>query len=564
MAEFVDVNVLTFVMERTIQIENDLTNRCRVKSKIFDCDGNEVRVSEYKFNNMMLQCFDAHMTQYVDSEEKALRNLLQPIIPNGTGVVADTEFQGVNDASNGATLPSSDDIFVFIAERLQLAKSLSQRQTLMDVALVWLRELQEYSTALRTTMKVIISQAGPSVASPSAPSAGSSSSPNGGLQGGLDFARISLITNTANFCRNTIDTIRESFLNPEEGHIESIKGGPAVDVGPLETAFELVIQDYTKLYSECIGASVGAVKTECAKYLWEAKYPLLPPEADSHHGDVSAYVTNIKRSTTARAAVCARILDMSILPYFLDKLAHEIVDTFSVGIFRPGVDKIPAEVIGRLRVDSKALRAAVLQLPNAGDPDRFQPSALARYNARVNRNFDRHDNNLKILHLPISLEDKSFPETYLSVTHSSDASIYHFERLLALKGVPRDQLRSWITVLAKRDIPDGRPKDKDGKLIDAPIAPSTSSSHFGGGSASPNKTSSILGGGLLSGTSNIFGPSTSQSNFSGGGGGGGSSEGATLPDAKAIMGVFKGGARAFTGAAAKFGTGLASIGKTAE
>ena len=521
----IDVAVLIYILQKTIEIEKDLSHRAKKKTLMAieaaqeqqsqHRGGGEAppppQFPDFKFNNFLLQCFDDHMGLYVQQERDLMHSIVPDVIPEAEFAVAqeDTNLAAVmggvgtvqpapkagavptgapgagggtgtpslgSNARMGTTLSSSDDIFVLIKESLKRASSLSRRQTLVEVAGVWLSELSRYADVL---------------------SAASAQPPV------LPFAerKLCCVVNTAEKCRTTAEELAMALLGGGDtgGRLDMLPG-PAVDTRPLMQEFEAVVDRFANVYAKSILTLVSGIEKESLDALSEFTSGsfIAAIARDAGAQDRSPYVTKVRRVLETRVYNCCSLLDRSALRYFLDKVAVRIVPLYTKGIYR--LRGLNDATVNQLRLDCRALEGTFLKLPNVGDPNRFAATALTGYNKRVTREFERMDRTLKVLQCDLSNHLVDF---YLSVMPEEDRTVQHFGLILELKGLKGEELRPWLTLMRSKSVPDG-----NGEVMPPPLPAARSSA----ASSSATVTSPTSNGQSRQATSGVV-PSTSYSSY---------------------------------------------------
>ncbi|CCW64687.1 unnamed protein product [Phytomonas sp. EM1] len=411
----IDVVVLMYLLQKTIDIERDMTQMTAWKE---DFPGRH-ELPVYRYNGLILLAFKDHIGIFVENEDKLMREALaQSLVGEGENTCIG--WNGEEDVRQGTVLPLADDIFVFIKESLKRTLRISQQDVLLDVAKVWRKHLMSFS---RMIMAVLSSPA----VSP------------------LDVRRTCIILNTADLCQSTCKGLGEEICARSET--------PASEV-----AFEEVVTAFYELYNKSIQAIVLGLEFSLTPLLNEyGNGVFIEDWADSESGaqDESKLIRSI--ITTLRELVlnCAVVLPTRVLRFLLDKVAARIIPQYRNTLYR--LKYLTNEAVGAMRVDSAALEKTFLQLPNYNDPQRFQAHTLTGYMKLVRREFDELNRALRILQVDVFSE--AFLEVYYEVSLPEDRSIQNFVRLVELKGRKRDEVRPWIASLSKRGVVEATKRD---------------------------------------------------------------------------------------------------------
>ncbi|KAH9589080.1 Vps53-like [Trypanosoma melophagium] len=476
----IDVVVLTYVLQKTIDIERDLTHMMAWKDEF----PGRSEVPDYRYNGMILSSFKAHMDLFVHNEDKLMGDALsQPLVGTENNIDGGNNNSNNNTSSNnnnnqssiagavpgwysdadvtvGATLPVAEDLFIFIKESLKRTIRISQQDVLLEMAAVWRKHLIRFSEALMALLPF------PAVTK-------------------VDMRRACIIINTADLCQSTSQDLGEEVCARGEA--------PAKEVG-----FDAVTEAFSILYSKAIQSIVQGTEINLAPFLVEygngAFVNRRGEDQDIH--DESNLIRSMSAVLHDVVMVSAAVLPSSILRFLLDKIAASVIPIFADSLYR--MRRLPPDfALGLMRVDSAALERNFLQLPNYNDPNRFAPTLLTGYMKLVRREFDRLNRTLKVLQVDASVE--TFVDVYYEAMLPEDRSIQNFVRLVELKGRRREDVRSWIANLSKRGVIEATKRDLQ-REASLGIATGTSSQS----TAAISTTS----GGLK--LSNFFSPVTAQ------------------------------------------------------
>ncbi|KEG12652.1 vps53-like domain protein [Trypanosoma grayi] len=460
----IDVVVLTYVLQKTIDIERDLTHMMAWKEEF----PGRSEVPDYRYNGMILSSFKAHMDLFVHNEDKLMGDALsQPLVEAARSGEGSSNSGGVpgwnNDADIrvGATLPVAEDLFIFIKESLKRTIRISQQDVLLEMAAVWRKHLIRFAESMRALLPT--------------PAATKE-----------DMRRACIVVNTADLCQSTSQDLGEEVCTRGEA--------PSKEVG-----FNEVTDAFTALYSKAIQCVVQGTEANLAPFLVEygngAFVNRRGEEQDIH--DESTLIRSMSAVLHDMVVVCAAVLPSSILRFLLDKVAANVIPLFTDSLYH--MRRLPPDfALGLMRVDSAALERTFLQLPNFNDPNRFAPSLLTGYMKLVRREFDRLNRTLKVLQVDASVD--TLLDVYYEVMLPDDRSIQNFVRLVELKGRRREDVRMAIASLSKRGVVEATKRDLQ-REASLGIATGTTAQ------------SSAVAGGTSGGINfaNFFSPTTTQS-----------------------------------------------------
>ncbi|RNF04870.1 vps53-like domain protein [Trypanosoma rangeli] len=475
----IDVVVLTYVLQKTIDIERDLTRMMAWKEEF----PGRSELPDYRYNGMILSSFKAHMDLFVRNEDKLMDDALSHSFmgsftevergnSGSSSAVVGAAVPGWNSETDirvGAILPVAEDLFIFIKESLKRTIRISQQDVLLDMAAVWRKHLIRFAETVATLL----------------PSPAISKE---------DMRRACIIVNTADLCQSTIRDLGDEVCTRGET--------PAKEVG-----FDRVTEAFSTLYSKAIQCILQGTELNLTPFLVEYGNAVFvnrrSEEQDIH--DESATIRSMSTVLHDMVLVCSVVLPSSILRFLLDKVAHSVIPMFTDTLYR--MRRLPPDfALGLMRVDSAAFERTFLQLPNYNDPDRIAPAHLTGYMKLVRREFDRLNRALKVLQLDASVD--SFVDVYYEAMLPEDRSIQNFVRLVELKGRKREDVRPWIAHLSKRGVVEATRRDRQREASLGIATGTTGQSSVAGATAS---------GGLN--FSNFFLPTaanTSEQSLSGG------------------------------------------------
>ncbi|CUG34888.1 membrane trafficking protein, Vps53-like, putative [Bodo saltans] len=464
----IDVAVLTYVLQKTIDIERELT----VLTAWRDHFPERSQLPDYRYNGMILSAFKAHMGLFVENENKLMEEALQATAQDET--LRDDAHLRV-----GTVMSMADDIFVFIKESLKRTIKVSQQHILIDMAAVWRKHLVRFATNV-----------GQLIPNPPSNSA--------------QWKKTCVIINTADLCQSTSTALGEEVAIRAE-------------VGVDEVNFEEVEASFSTLYSTAIGAVVnGLDKLLVPSFTEFGNGAFMNNQADESH-DESPYVAVIRRQCHEVVNTCAAVLQPQMLRFLLDKIASNIIPKYALYFYR--LRRPTSIMVAQTRVDCTALEKMFLALPNVGNPDRFPQSMLTHYSKLVRREFDRLNRALKVVQCEAS---DAFVDVYYEVTSPEDRSVQNFMRLVELKGLRREDVRPWIVALSKKGVVESTKRDvqRDNQIQSLGAASASAAQtarpttgFFGGTTDTTASAASPVLEGVASGFRSAIRPISNATNF---------------------------------------------------
>jgi hypothetical protein len=500
----VDIAVLVFILQRTIEAEKDLTLRMRhLQAEIDDDDDNldfdpvpgaasgKPPLPEYRYYGMIVRCFDAHMAQYVQHEDRMLERTIGEIV-DADSVVEDL-----------LTLQSSQDLFLFIQESKHRASTFAQSQTISDLSAVWLKHLIGYAQLLINKVATV-----PTTED--------------------QVALYCVVINSADYCRGATEGLCEDLTKLLEGDIEALKH-----------LFEDSTEAFVKLSSVANNNLVEAFCARLNTHVVELQNFIASTlGADHAHSHVDALDESpsghaMRKVYRELVYVAAAHLHPHCFPYLVNKTAATFVPKYWARlVYNPKSGRHTDLAISQLRLDCSALEKWLLSTPTdilkaaaqqsasamatgAGSVSRASVLGSARgsdaaadggaagqasgvvvltgYHRTVKREMSYVSAALKVLQLEAG---DAFVQLYYAATPPERRSLSDCGRLLELKGVKPDDTRQLLALLRRHaDVPRG-----DGA---GPMEPASRSSvaMAGAGGASPAASSPTSAGpsGRLSG-----------------------------------------------------------------
>lgn len=415
-----EVAVLTFVLQKTMDFEKDLTIMMEWKN---DFPGREL-LPNYRYNGLLLSSFKEHMSIIVKNEYKQINDIMaQPLIGEGPSMIVGWNGEcELDEIRPGTSLPLVDDLFVFIKESFKRSTRISQQDVLVEMAIVWRKSL------LRLSQKI-------SVLLPSTASS---------LK---DLRRACILGNTAILCRSTVQNLADEVQHRSGLHAKELQ-------------YQQVVDAFSNLYSSCVQSIIKGLLQSLTP-LFQSYVRHLNEERVEKNEE--AFLSSLK--TDFRSIIsalhdcflaCSGIMTVESLCFFLDKLASSVISSFSRVVYE--CSRIGSMSAKHCRDDSLVLKKVFLDLPYYNDPTRFSSTSLLVYQKVVNQQFETLLAVLKVLEVS-TMDMQAFTDCYYDTIPPDDRSIAHFVMLVEIKGVHRAQVRKWITDLSKRGVVQDRHND---------------------------------------------------------------------------------------------------------
>lgn len=415
-----DVVVLTYVLQKTIDIEKDLTQMMAWREEFPGKDS----LPLYKYNGLILSAFKEHMHLFVQNEDILMGNALKahPLIGEGENEVSAWNNENDENLSVGSVLPLAEDIFIFISQSLKRSLRISQAEVLLDMSAVWRKYLLKLSQDMLDVLP-------------------------GKCMTTLDIRRACLIVNTARFCQTTSQDLAREIVARSEASTKDV-------------AFDSVSDDFAEVYSRGIQALVQGLVTSLSPLLSAYGNGSFITSREINVDGIPAHdesqpIRVISSALHDFFIRCCTVLPTSILRFVVEKMAANIIPAFVGCLYI--MKKMPDEAINIMRVDASSLEKTVLQLPNYNDPNRYPSTALTSFSKLVRREFGHLHRALKILQVHATID--VFMEVYYEVMLPEDRSIQNFVRLAELKDFRRDELRPWISKLSTRGVVEATKRD---------------------------------------------------------------------------------------------------------
>eukprot|EP00796_Vickermania_ingenoplastis_P009703 gene9704-6800_t len=417
----IDVVILTYVIQKTIDIEKDLTQMMAWKEDFTGRDS----LPLYRYNGLVLSAFKEHMHLFVQNEDQLMKAALDahPLMGEGESAASGWNTGEDECVRAGTVLPLAEDMFIFISQSLKRSLRISQSDVLLEMSGVWRKYLLMLSQEMRDALP------NPSVTK-------------------VDVRRTCLIVNTARFCQTTSQDLGREIVVRSEA-------------SPKDVAFEKVIEDFADLYSKGVHSLVEGLGVAIAPLLsgYGSGSFLIKKEsasgAPAH--DESQTIRGLSSIIHDLFLQCAAVLPNPVLRFSVEKMVAQVIPSYVGCLY--SMRKMTEEAINIMRIDAASLERTLLQLPNYNDPARFSPTDLTSFVKLVRREFGHLHRALKVLQVCSTID--VFLEVYYEVMLPEDRSIQNFVRLAELRDVRREELRVWIGKLSSRGVVEATKRDLD-------------------------------------------------------------------------------------------------------
>ncbi|GBG82677.1 hypothetical protein CBR_g35042 [Chara braunii] len=371
--------------------------------------GGAITPSRFTFRGVISSCFEAHLSVYVDLEEKTLMETLEKLVQE--------ETWGVEDGTQTNILSSSTQIFLHIKRSLKRCSALTKNQTLFNLFKVFQRVLRAYAGKLTARF--------PKATVPSGIIAAAA---------GTDWQQVRVsekdekvicyIINTAEYCHETTGKLAESIAKVIDPQFAE-----RIDMQEEE-------EEFTGVITRALSILVIGMETRLDAELQNmTKVPWANLEAV---GDQSEYVNGINAIFSSSSPVIAGLLSGINYLFFMDKLAASFAPKFYAGIFK--CKRISETGAQQMLLDTQAVKTALLELPSLGGQSTV-PSNYAKY---VSREMGKAEALLKVILSP----SETIADTFRALL--PDGSAQDFIRMLDLKGFKKNEQQPLLEQFSRR------------------------------------------------------------------------------------------------------------------
>ncbi|XP_077219869.1 membrane trafficking VPS53 family protein isoform X2 [Tasmannia lanceolata] len=343
----------------------------------------------FNFHGIISSCFEAHLTVYVELEEKTLMESLEKLVQEETW---DTE-----EGSQTNILSSSMQLFLIIRRSLKRCSALTKNQTLFNLFKVFQRILRAYATKLFARLP----RGGTGLVAAATGTDGQIKTSD------RDERVICYIVNTAEYCHKTSGELAENVSK-----IIDTQFADKVDMSEVQDEFSAVITKALITLVHGLETKFDAEMAAMTRVPWGTLESV---------GDQSEYVNGINSILTSSIPVLGSLLSPIYFQFFLDKLAASLGPRFYLNIYKC---KLISETgAQQMLLDTQAVKTILLDIPALGR----QTTGAAGYSKFVSREMSKAEALLKVILSPID----SVGDTYRALLPEGTPS--EFQRILELK-----------------------------------------------------------------------------------------------------------------------------------
>ncbi|KAF3323903.1 vacuolar protein sorting-associated protein 53 A [Carex littledalei] len=387
----------------------------------------------FNFRGIISSCFEAHMTVYVELEEKTLMESLEKLVQE--------ETWETDEGSQTNILSSSMQVFLIIRRSLKRCSALTQSQTLFKMLEVFQRILKAYANKLYNRLP----KGGTGIVAAATGTDGQIKTSD------RDERMICYIVNTAEYCHKTSGELAENVSNMIDPQFVN-----KVDMSEVQDEFSAVI-------TKALITLVNGVETKFdAEMLAMTRVPWASLESV---GDQSEYVNGINSILSASIPVLGSLLSPTYFQFFLDKLAASLGPRFSQNIYKcKSISETGAQ---QMLLDTQAVKTILLEIPALGK----QTTVATSYSKFVSREMSKAEALLKVILSPVD----SVANTYRALL--PEGTLSDFQRILDLKGLKKTDQQTILEDFNKHSATTTNIRHSSmAPIVSLPPAPTTASS----------------------------------------------------------------------------------------
>ncbi|XP_055339700.1 vacuolar protein sorting-associated protein 53 homolog [Paramacrobiotus metropolitanus] len=463
----IDVNLLIFAIEKTVEFETFLGKRfpgftgavddedvpmilqgaARIKQQKpveYPTDKNpfeqiqqsdtslksEVKVTSLPpksalapFQGIISRCFESFMDIYIDSKDRNLGEIMDKLVEDfrSKGVPKPTDA-ALHEGGLGIVLPSCADLFIFYKKSmLQCTQLTYGGHALVQLANVFRKHLKSYGQRMLLN-NLPKSQTG--VASISAATTGLIQSFL--KEGDMLIARLTedelrkicSILTTAEYCCETIQQLEDKLKEKVGPELAS-----EIDFSPEQENFNIIITNSIQLLVNDLEAACEPALVAMIKKQWQSVEVV---------GDQSGFVTAVVSHLRTTLPVLRSYLSSSrkYFTQFCIKFANTFIPKYIAHVYKcKPISAVGAE---QLLLDTHMLKTVLLDLPSLGSQiSRKPPSSFTKI---VTKGMTKAEMILKVIMTPHD-SPKAFIEKYVQLMPESDTN--ELGKILEMKGVKR-------------------------------------------------------------------------------------------------------------------------------
>lgn len=367
------------------------------------------------FLGMISRCFEAHLGVYINSQDKALSELMETFVADLKTKVPTTITEGTS-----IDLPSAADLFVFYKKCLVQCVSLSTGPPLMQLTELFQKYLREY------TQRVLLAIL------PKGPSSNMSvrlslrKDPQETRLTSEELVATCSVICTADYCLETTQQMEAKLKEKIEPSLtEKVNFSQEMEAlhNTISTAVQLLVQD---MEGGCLAALNAMVK-----FSWQTVESV---------GDQSPYVTAVAAHIRTTVPILREGL-ASARKYFVNfcsKFANSFIPSYITYLYKcKPISTIAAE---QLLLDAHSLKSYLLDLTSVGAS--VAKKAPSPYSKVVIKGMEKAELILKVVMAPHE-HAEDFVTSYTKLIQS-DTDIGNFQKVLEMKGLKRSEQSALI------------------------------------------------------------------------------------------------------------------------
>lgn len=414
----------------------------------------EMKTGKTPFAGIVSSCFEPHLKIYVESQNRALSELLQRFVDDFRSSGVPSGLSADAPPGDNLVLTSAADLFVYYKKCMVQCTTLSKGEPLLLLTAVFKKYLTEYATRLLLgnlpKMGSGPRQGSPSLTSSSVPS--TKTTTGGGSELAANWAlatsglftqmtssllkddsgatklneneqiRICCILCTAEYCLETSQQLEEKLKEKVLPlFVDRINMSAELDLfhNVISTCIQFLVAD--------LDNAIEAPLTAMTKLPWQNIEAV---------GDQSPYVTAVTNHLKLNLPIVRDNLQGSrkYFTQFCVKFANSFIPKFINALYKcKSVSTVGAE---QLLLDTHSLKTVLLDLPSIGSA--VSRKAPASYTKIVVKGMTRAEMILKVVMAPAGDANslKAFVENYIKLLADPDAT--NFQKVLDLKGLKRN------------------------------------------------------------------------------------------------------------------------------
>lgn len=367
------------------------------------------------FLGMISRCFENHLGVYINSQDKALSELMETFVSDLKSKVPTTVAE-----ETSIELPSAADLFVFYKKCLQQCVSLSTGPPLMQLTELFQKYLREYS------QRVLMAVLPKGSASSASVRLSLRKDPQETRLTSEELVATCSVICTADYCLETTQQMEAKLKEKIEPTLtEKVNFSQEMEGlhGIISSAIQLLVQD---MEGGCSAALNTMVK--------------IPWQTIEAVGDQSPYVTAIAAHIRTTVPVLRDGLS-STRKYFVNfctKFANSFIPSYITSLYK--CKPISTIAVEQLLLDTHSLKSYLLDLPSVGAS--VAKKAPGPYVKVVTKGMEKAEMILKTL-MASHEHAEDFVASYIKFM-SPDNDIGNFQKVLEMKGMKRNEQSALI------------------------------------------------------------------------------------------------------------------------